>query len=709
MTLVRKYDNHDILIDRGKVDILLQQEAFAIMCSKEDCPPTFTCSQRYSDNSVVFDGERSSWKKYLELSLSQRYEPETLVEAKPISESDGFEFIALNKNSNSEKLVRLLKEGFRLLLKELGAYEVTARILAREVFSNSSNTVIPVKIRCSKHLPSDATREILLDDNLSIKEVSVVLNSDLIQNVIKAYKKASKGKKDERLGILWGLMKPLLHELGHSNLPRDRFFEEIHQVWCDCVVMRNVLFGEKRQKGYLVPNKAGKTYIKFFIERQLQKGIKVSKDDIFSQPLFKMLNHLHRILSEEMLNKHDKIKLLKFEDFAASAKVIIRGYLDDEYLRPSLAQIMSGIPEAYRSMEVTWKKKDPVTPSPKVGRYGIEDDEDLLAWNKVAAKFRNIGLLIVCQLGIGEFGRVYEAINLTNPNWPERVAVKVDRIYKKRKDEAIQVEDVMLQLSRDLSNSPHVIRIYDAGLLSKKRTYHVLQLVAEGETLDELLGIGGEEPTSRPSSFSEGKSLQQLRQKFLKPIGQQPKRKNHRFSRPLTLNETIDIMVSTLLWVEKVHGLGYAINDVKTGNVMMNCRGQIKGIDLDFYQKAQSLPQAFMQDFFLLSWACLLLFINAPRKEPLPSELLKDGFGSALQNGADSFRDALLKQWEFDDLAKEDANVFLDCFVDLILRARSNTYGTNPDLFTQDINRLIDLKRLFFEREIVLTTPKLYN
>jgi hypothetical protein len=142
---------------------------------------------------------------------------------------------------------------------------------------------------------------------------------------------------------------------------------------------------------------------------------------------------------------------------------------------------------------------------------------------------------------------------------------------------------------------------------------------------------------------------------------------------------------------------------------MMNCRGQIKGIDLDFYQKAQSLPQAFMQDFFLLSWACLLLFINAPRKEPLPSELLKDGFGSALQNGADSFRDALLKQWEFDDLAKEDANVFLDCFVDLILRARSNTYGTNPDLFTQDINRLIDLKRLFFEREIVLTTPKLYN
>jgi hypothetical protein len=168
-------------------------------------------------------------------------------------------------------------------------------------------------------------------------------------------------------------------------------------------------------------------------------------------------------------------------------------------------------------------------------------------------------------------------------------------------------------------------------------------------------------------------------------------------------------MVSVLLWVEKVHILGYAINDVKTGNVMMNCRGQIKGIDLDFYQKALPLPQGFMQDFFLLSWVCLLLFINAPRKDPLPSELLKDEVGGALQNGADLLRDVLLEKWEFADLSKKDSNVFLDCFVDIIFRSRFNTYGTKPDLFKQDINRLIYLKRLFFEREIVLTTPKLYN
>jgi hypothetical protein len=679
------------------------------MSSEENCYPAFTCSQRYSDNSVVFDGERTTWKKYLELAISQRYEPQTIISVNPKSEGDGYQFTTLNENSDSVKLVSLLNEGFGLFLEKLKEYRVAADIIEKEVFSNSSNTEAPIQIRCSNHLPTDATREIFLDDDLNIKEVYIVLKSDLIQFVIKAYKKISKGTKDERLGILWGLVKPLLHELGHSNLPRDRFFEEIHRVWCDCVAMRNIFFSKKRKSGYLVPNKAGETYIKNFKEKLLQKGKDPSKNNIFSQPFFKMLNHLHRIVGEDMLDKYEKMKLLKFDEIVSSAKVIIQEYLDDDYLRPSLAEIMSGIPDAYRPMEVTWKKKGPATPSPKIGHYGIEDEEDLSAWNKVAEKFKKIGLIIVSQLGIGQFGRVYEAINLTNPNWPERVAVKVDRIYKKRKDEAIQVKDVMLQISQDLSNSPHVIRIYDAGLLSKKRTYHVLQLVAEGETLDELLGIGGEEPTSQPASFNGETSLQQLKQKFFKPIGQRPKRKNHRFSRPLTLNETIDVLVSILLWVEKVHGLGYTINDVKTGNIMMNCRGQIKGIDLDFYQRAPLLPQVFMQDFFLLSWVCLFLLVNAPRKDPLPTKVLKDDFGSALQGGAGFLKDALLEIWDFADLSKKVAKVFLNCFVDIIFRSRSNIYGTYPDLFEQDINRLIYLKRLFFEREIILTTPKLYH
>ena len=679
------------------------------MCSQSHFSHTFASSQKYSDNSVVFDGERVSWQNYLEAPLAQRYEPETLLSVRPCPDRDGFEFEACNQSLKSEKLARFLEDGFSLFLKKLQKHQTASAIIKREILSNHANTVVPIQIKCSHHLPADSTREILLDNSLDIKEVSIVLNGDLVQSVFEACENLSGSEDDERLGLLWGLVKPLLHELGHSNLPRDRFFEEIHQVWCDCVAMRNVLFKNKRENGRLVPNKAGKAYLNFIAQREFQNGKNQSKDDIFSRPFFKLLNHLHRLVGEDMLNKHDKIKLLKFEDLAASAKVIIRGHLDDEYLRPSLSQTMSGLPEAYQPMKITFKKKGVVAPPPEVGRYGIEDEEDLSAWNKVSEKFRKIGLVIVSQLGIGEFGRVYEAVNLINPSWPDRVAVKVDRIYKKRKKEAIQVEDVMLRLSHDLSNSPHVISIYDAGLLSKKYTYHVLQLVAEGETLDELLGIGGTEPTSRPPIFDEENTLQKLKQKLLKPIGQRSKRKNHRFSRPLTLNETIDVMVSMLLWVEKVHSLGYSINDVKTGNIMMNCRGQIKGIDLDFYQRAPSFPQAFMQDFFLLSWACLLLFMNAARKEPLPPDSLKENIGIAMQSGADFFRNALLAEWKFADLSSEDASPFLDCFIDIIYRSRANTYGEQPDLFEKDINRLIYLKRFFFEREIVLTSPKWVN
>jgi hypothetical protein len=50
-------------------------------------------------------------------------------------------------------------------------------------------------------------------------------------------------------------------------------------------------------------------------------------------------------------------------------------------------------------LEITLKKKGPLTPTPKIGHYGIEDEEDLSAWNKVAGKFTKIGLVIVCQNG----------------------------------------------------------------------------------------------------------------------------------------------------------------------------------------------------------------------------------------------------------------------------------------------------------------------
>ncbi|WP_319524516.1 hypothetical protein [uncultured Desulfosarcina sp.] len=666
-------------------------------------------SHKYSTNSAVFYGDSAKWQKYLELSAARRYDHDTLVGVTPNQKRDCFTFVSGNKNAESEKLASLLQEGFSLFSETLKEYPATEKILKSEVFSNKDNTIVPVHIRYSKHLPSDAAREISLGDDLGPQTVSIVINDDLFHHAANALNTVSRENESKRLGILWGLVGPVLHELGHSNLPRDRFFEEIHQVWRDCLVMRNILFKNQTQNGFLVPNAAGRKYIECYTARLFENKSEGPEDDLFSLPFFKMLNQLNSLLREDTLKRYDKLNLFKIEEIAEPAKVIIRGYLDDKYLRPSLSQAMSAIPEAYLPMAVVWKNKEPVTPPPKVGRYGIEDEEDFSAWNKVAKKFRKIGLLITCQLGIGEFGRVYEAVNLSNPSWPQKVAVKVDRIYKTQRDKAIQVEDVMLKLSRDLSHSPHVIRVFDVGLLSKKNTYHVLQLVAEGETLDELLGVGREEPTSRPNIFSQESIIQKLKQKLFKPVNQPPTKKDNRFARPLTIIETIDVMISILLWVEKVHALGYSINDVKTGNIMINCRGLVKGIDLDFYQKTGVLPQVLMQDFFLLSWSCLLLLINAPRKTPIPVNALKDTFGPALQGGASPLRTLLAEKWAFPEISPEDGKDILDCFVDIIIRSRFNAYGKNSDLFEQDINRLIGLKRFFFEREIILTFPELYN
>jgi hypothetical protein len=659
----------------------------------------------YSDNAAVFGGSGSAWQSYLMRLPSERYDPDSVLEVKAISADGRLELVNVTGRPDAEALRGLLTDGFRLFVEKLQKYPSAFNIAAKEVFSNPSNTKAPVQVRLSRHLLTDATREVFLDDHLNVKTVNIVLKAELIDDVMRATQGRSRETNSDQLGVLWALLRPLLHELGHRNLPRDRFFEEIHRVWCDSVIMRNLLFKQKRIDDRLAANKIGTDYIRFLVERSRSKGGQLTVDDIFRQPFFEMLNQLYRQVDEETLARYEKMKVLSFTELVDAAKVVIREYLDEQYLRPALAQVMAAIPEAYRPMEIGWKKEKPVIPPPEIGRFGIEDEEDLAAWSKVADKFREIGFIIVCQLGIGQFGRVYEAINVTNPRWPSRVAVKVDRIYKKRRQEAIQGSDVMMHLSRHMSASPHVIRIYDAGLLSKKHTYHILQLVEEGETLDVLLGIGGEEPTSRPATISESGLLHELKQMYLKPIDHKPKRKVNRFLRPLHLKEIIDLMVSMLLWVEKVHNLGYAINDVKTGNIMINRRGQLKGIDLDFYQKKPPAAEAVMQDHFLLSWSCLFLFINAPLKTPFPTHALKTEYGIPLQEGEEALKKKLLENWVFDELPDEHRHLFLDCLVDILFRARSNEYGRDPKLFARDIDRLIYVKRLLFEREIVLSFP----
>ena len=104
---------------------------------------------------------------------------------------------------------------------------------------------------------------------------------------------------------------------------------------------------------------------------------------------------------------------------------------------------------------------------------------------------------------MGEFGRVYEALNDNNPHFPGRVALKVDRILGKKKNAILEAEEAMA-VGRALARSPHLMRLYDTGKLKGQRfTYHVLMAIDRtATTLDNLVGVTGTEhaSVSRPPS-----------------------------------------------------------------------------------------------------------------------------------------------------------------------------------------------------------------
>src|SRR5262249_15871719 len=192
-------------------------------------------------------------------------------------------------------------------------------------------------------------------------------------------------------------------------------------------------------------------------------------------------------------------------------------FLDGRYLRLSIASIMPEVPLSMAPMKFRRRKNWVSTPLPRVNHYGILNQDDLTAWKQVEAPFRDTGLSLLRQLGVGESGRVYEALNTQNPRWPELVAVKVDRLGERRN--VIQDIHSTLHLSRDLAASPHVIRIFDAGQLEGlKSTFHVLQRI-DGDTLSNLTGVTGHEHASvrRPATgrnsieSAESENLERVR------------------------------------------------------------------------------------------------------------------------------------------------------------------------------------------------------
>jgi len=641
-------------------------------------------------STTVFAGESEAWRDYLETPWEQRCDPDGLrIEVRRHTWDERLQFEPIG-GPHVKDWCRWLNGAVVTVNEKMSAQPAVAALLQRLLFGNAERQSKVVEMRTAKDLPGPATREIRFDDAFDPVVTRILLSTQLVQSVQNERIQKEKPTHLENLGLVWPVLRRIFLCLGYPNYPRDRFTEriEITTLW---VIVNLYLLYDGKEGGKLVPNPCGELFERYTAKRDGESVQHIQRRN----PFFRLLNDLSFLLNARQLATGE-----------ASARIFVRDYLDSRYLRLSIAGLMPDVPDWMQAMDFEWKgKKKVITPAPKAGQFGILDDEDLVAWKKVREPLADNHYHLVRQLGIGQFGRVYEAINATNASIPERVAIKVDRIRKGMKKEAIEAAETIMQTAGGLSSSPHVIRVFDAGKLPKVRaTFHVLQLV-DGDTLDNLLGITGSEHSSILRPLQPRPDEEAARHEFLSALdlsdGEAWRRARQAppFSSPPDLVDLLDLLVSKTLWVEEVHRLGFAINDLKNGNVMISRRGQFKAIDLDAYSQTFTAYDR-LPDYFFLA-ASTVQMITA-RHGQLGSGELKSLFGETKR-----LREFLLKYWNFselpaiqqDRLSREDV---VDFICDFTATARTGGYAHEPGAFTEAIDRLISLKRKLGYNEMVM-------
>src|SRR5215510_10752933 len=638
-------------------------------------------------SATVFSGDPQQWIRYLGMNHAERY-TDTRVRILWNQADQTLSFQA--EEQGARELASCLNLGLTLLRQHLQRAPHAARALDDMIFGNASNGRTPLTLRVSAELPSDATREANLDDALEASDTCIVLQKSLVQTVLQELGELGQDAAAEtRLGLTWPLLRRVISSLGFPSYPRDRFIEKIDLTTRDMLIAINLLFHEKAA-GRLVANGVGAAYL-----RHVSRQTKVAEADLFNEnPDLRLLNELSYLLNHESWSAYETV-----------AKIQIREFLDTRYLRLSIASIMPELPGSMAPMKFRHRKRWVSTPLPRVNHYGILNQDDLTAWKQVEAAFREMGLILLRQLGIGEFGRVYEACNIQNPRWPELVAVKVDRLGERRN--IIQDMHTTLQISRDLAAAPHVIRIFDAGQLKERQsTFHVLQRI-DGDTLSNLAGVTGHEHASvhRPATGRD--NIESAESEYLDRVrssaGEAWRRQSMvaSFMRPLSLGHFLDLLTSILLWVEEIHSLNYAVNDLKGGNIMIGRRGQLKGIDMDSYSPVATHLD-LLTDFFYLAMS-IWLFLRFIQGDSRP---LKAEDDQALRS-RESIRSVLSSIWAFGDISQISCgrltkDEVLDLLADLIYRSRKGVYVEETALFANDIDRLIRLKRTLHLEEIVL-------
>lgn len=644
-------------------------------------------SLRTEFTATVFSGEATDWVRYLTTPVENRYQPDLRVQVHLQPE---LRLIAFEPQSEASRwLSDLLKEGFHRLFNQLRAKPNVLVALQELLFDNRDNQGASLNIRLSTHLPGEGTREVDQDSNVN-SEVRLVLNGSLVQQVrARLEPGGSLLEADERLGVSWPVLARLIASIAYPSRPRDLFVAKI-RVQAKLIYIAINLLYESKQFGVLVPSRAGRQY-----SRVMSEISGLEPEDVLEvHPFFRTLQQLGFMLRAQ-----------PYRSYEEDACIVAREYLDRSYLRLSLAGAMPETPFAMRSMDFERNGGRVKTPNPEVGRFGILDAEDLDGWKALSSPLGDLGFTPLRQLGIGEFGRVYEVLNEHNPELPERLALKVDRIVGK-KSKAILEAEAAMSVGRALARSPHVIRLYDTGKLSGKRyTYHVLQLI-DGDTLDNLIGVTGTEhaSVSRPPAarISEVEILHEYEQAISSRGGELWRRR--RVAAPFvhTLSPTmlLELLTSVLLWLEEVHELGYSINDLKNGNLMMSRRGQLKGIDLDSYAPVHS-PKDKMTDFMFLAVSLILLVFSAPTggRRNVSWEKLIESEGK--------LRTGLNEAWPFGDVetlseGRVTREELMELLVDLVQCSRQLAYAKHPDRYSKDIDRLASLKRRLLVEEMVI-------
>ena len=638
-------------------------------------------------STTVFSGEAKEWLRYLSIPPSARFEPELRVR---VHFQADFRMVAFEaENDDSRWLADLLALGMRRVRKRLEDKPKVLQVFEELLFGNGRRGERTVTVRLSPDVPSDGTREVPRDGMSGHGETRIVLHSRLARYVQEALQ-ASVRNKDEVIGLSWPLVSRFVSQVAYPERPRDRFVEKIEVFSRITFVSINILY-EARKAGRLIPTPAGSLY-----EDMVSESSGISRPELCERhPYFRMLNKLGFLLRGH-----------GFGGDAEEVRVAACEYLDSVYLRLSLAGAMPEIPSAMAPMDFQRTGRKVRTAAPQVGAFGIVDSEDLDAWKAVSGSFADLGFTLIRQLGMGEFGRVYEALNDNSPNYPGRVALKVDRIVGKKKNAILEAEEAM-SVGRALARAPHLMRLYDTGKLKGQRyTYHVLQLI-NGDTLDNLVGVTGTEhaSVSRPPGAreSEHEGAAEYDRAISLRSGELWRRQRMAlpFTHALSPAMVMDLLTSVLLWMESVHEIGFAINDLKNGNLMMSRRGQLKGIDLDSYAPVHS-PKDKVTDFMFLAVSVILLLFSAPvanRGIKVPWE--------GLIESEERLRAGLSEAWPFGNVElQSDGRVsrqeLTDVLVDLVHRSRHLIYTKRPELFSADIARMVSVKHRLLNEELVI-------